>query len=534
MANPFSVYRTKPERLNLFRQIIDADSPLSPTSENRVLATIEHNLKLVEDLTTKETRQIRALAGKVTAEPWPLIPEAGEENIPVKIEKVSGFETASAKRKLDGSDDGIFVSETKRRKKSGFSVPTRITRSRARASFVPSSIPVSAQKSSKGSKSKSLKSILLNDDLMELWKVHSKRELLLEKSIDEDNLLSNCNILSLLRDQYLLRSVQKMGPYSQKLTAEFYTNLSGESSTRDSSHYHQVFIRHKWYDFGPEEINAYLGRSNIVDDIDDASDPDLNLLATTLTHNNIVKWPKGGFQSQKLTTVYSVLLRIAATNWLPGVNKSIVSDKMALLLYKVRNRIDVDLGSIIFSHIMSFTKKKEAKVHLPFPSLIFGVLTKQGFEPNDSEKVLENKGVYQFDPRLSHYFHYDDRAELLLTSAETVPSATTPPVSPAASDSTARAHAEPSSLIAHRQFADFVQSSLDQMHKSIAAQQESAAGLQKILLQHRREIARLEKLHADSDTADFDPDPADATEDSAEDSVASDDATSSSGTQSTY
>ncbi|XP_019157240.1 PREDICTED: uncharacterized protein LOC109153822 [Ipomoea nil] len=48
---------------------------------------------------------------------------------------------------------------------------------------------------------------------------------------------------------------------------------------------------------------------------------------------------------------------------------------------------------------------------------------------------------------------------------------------------------EPPTLIAHTQLADTVQSSLDQMHRSIATQQESIASLQKILLHYRSEIA---------------------------------------------
>lgn len=49
-----------------------------------------------------------------------------------------------------------------------------------------------------------------------------------------------------------------------------------------------------------------------------------NSLAGILTHNQIVEWPSTGLRSQNLTTVYSVLLRLATTNWLPSVNANIV------------------------------------------------------------------------------------------------------------------------------------------------------------------------------------------------------------------
>nr|GLL29803.1 uncharacterized protein LOC109181161 [Ipomoea trifida] len=107
---------------------------------------------------------------------------------------------------------------------------------------------------------------------------------------------------------------------------------------------------------------------------------------------------------------YSVLLRLAATNWLPSVNANLMYEKMAFLLFKIRNKLDVDLGSVIFSHIMSFTKrKKEAKVYLPYPSLIYGVLSAQGFTPYDHEPILENEHFYQFDLRLAQGHHHDDR-----------------------------------------------------------------------------------------------------------------------------
>lgn len=190
--------------------------------------------------------------------------------------------------------------------------------------------------------------------------------------------------------------------------------------------------------------------------------------------------PKGGVPSQQLTTVYYVLLRLASTNWLPSVNTHLVSKKMAVLLYKIRNMIDVDLSSIIFSHIMTFTKKKETKVHLPFPSLIFGILKGQGFEPYN----LENNGDYFFYPRLSHGKHYDDRFDL---NATPVPDGTvhaaSAPVSPIASRSypvrpaSSRIPVEPPVLISHRQLASSIKSSMSLIRGSIASQQDAAAGL---------------------------------------------------------
>ncbi|XP_019197524.1 PREDICTED: uncharacterized protein LOC109191347 [Ipomoea nil] len=97
-----------------------------------------------------------------------------------KIVSASVSEAAPENRKLDDLDEVIFVSETKHRKRGSFVVPSRMTRSHT--GFI-SHAPASASnpKSSKKSKSKSYRPILLSPDLMDDWKIHSKRELILEK-----------------------------------------------------------------------------------------------------------------------------------------------------------------------------------------------------------------------------------------------------------------------------------------------------------------------------------------------------------------
>ncbi|XP_019167660.1 PREDICTED: uncharacterized protein LOC109163356 [Ipomoea nil] len=148
----------------------------------------------------------------------------------------------------------------------------------------------------------------------------------------------------------------------------------------------------------------------------------------------------------------------------------------------------------------------------------------QGRELYDNEPVIENNGVHLFDPKLSQGKHHDDRATLTAASAPAaqVRAATAPP-SPTGSGSSqlpassSRIPAEPPALVSHRQLAESIQSSLTMIRNSIASQQDAAAGLEKNLLFHLREIARLEKLHAeilaaredpasDSDAVESDPD----------------------------
>nr|GMD48599.1 transcription repressor MYB5-like [Ipomoea batatas] len=81
-SNPFEIFTTSYARYHLFRQIIDANSPLSDESENRVLATLKFHQELMDDLSTKESRQLLALSCNVMAEPWPLPgPKASGEEL---------------------------------------------------------------------------------------------------------------------------------------------------------------------------------------------------------------------------------------------------------------------------------------------------------------------------------------------------------------------------------------------------------------------------------------------------------------------
>nr|GMD88400.1 uncharacterized protein LOC109166029 [Ipomoea batatas] len=101
------------------------------------------------------------------------------------------------------------------------------------------------------------------------------------------------------------------------VTREFYTNLTDATVDKDSPHYHNVYIRKH---------------------------------------------------------CFAILLRLATTNWLPTVIVDTVSKKMVVLLFKIRNNIQFDVGELIFHHIMGFCHGwgKEDKVLLPFSSLIYG------------------------------------------------------------------------------------------------------------------------------------------------------------------
>nr|GMD81152.1 uncharacterized protein LOC109153488 [Ipomoea batatas] len=101
---------------------------------------------------------------------------------------------------------------------------------------------------------------------------------------------------------------------------------------------------------------------------------------------------------------------MATTNWLPTITVHSVSKKMAVLLFKIRNNIPFNLGELIFDHIMAFRhgQGKEDKVLLPFSSLIYGILCKQGFRKHPQEEELSPTSLYSIDRRLFFKSHLDD------------------------------------------------------------------------------------------------------------------------------
>ncbi|XP_019173391.1 PREDICTED: uncharacterized protein LOC109168966 [Ipomoea nil] len=624
--NPFTIFTTNFELCALFKQIIDADVPLTRESEDRVLSSIIHHPNIIADLTAKETRQLRSLARNITVEPWPIppdnehsgfaspspakshkdhpsstqpigmsflpvsrklnvslnipeqfstslapkniyslpipgdpydpathglhsvfpsssslsdalpivpnlialsdfmpavsspfsirnvsqyvnvpsaslhcsafgIPVSCESNPPKSVtEPVPLVDTQASvpivsipfaassqkgkgkivfsgteKRKHESLDDVDMFSPKLQRKSS--LLPPRVKRSRAKT-FVTNMSPSTATAKSAPSSSqpllkKNYSPILLDSNLKADWEVHSKRDLIIEKFINEEDLLAKCNILPLLKDQLL---------------------FSMDTFTNGSSRFHKVFIRNRWYAFGLAEINAYLDRPSQVQSVD----LDLNLLIAVLTHNKRIAWPENGLKSQELTIVYSILLRLASANWLPAVRVHHFSEQLALLLYKIRNRLTFDLGEIIFSHILAYhVKKKEAKIHLPYPCLIYGLLLAQGFRPYNDEQVTKSDIAYVFDDRLTQFSHYDDRDSLYPSSVPTPPLSAPVLLVP---KEVSLSESESAPVTATTAIPKKSPTLL--LRSSIASQQATLSGFDKLLEEQLREIFRLETIHA--------------------------------------
>ncbi|XP_019190720.1 PREDICTED: uncharacterized protein LOC109185194 [Ipomoea nil] len=248
------------------------------------------------------------------------------------------------------------------------------------------------------------------------WSTMIRRDLIVQRSVDEHQLNSVCDILPLLSEVGLLKTVSSICPYSKLLTSryEFYCNLNEEIDNLTGTRPMQIFIRGKWYVFGLDMINEYYGLKGVHEE----EITDWDLVAKTLTGGQTDTWPTGEkdyLPSSQLTSKYVILHRPALHNWLLSAHFHMVGKQLAALLFWIGTNMSIDLGSWIYYHILTLIHPREKKVWLPFPNLIFGVLTSQGLEPMPSE-VISPTHLYTVNPRLLTGGHIRDITPVIAPS----------------------------------------------------------------------------------------------------------------------
>lgn len=73
--------------------------------------------------------------------------------------------------------------------------------------------------------------------------------------------------------------------------------------------------------------------------------------------------------------MYVAFYAIAIRNWLPNSQKDSITKRVVVLLKKVVEMVEFDLGQLIFYEITKFDSVYYEKFLLPFPSLIFKILS---------------------------------------------------------------------------------------------------------------------------------------------------------------
>ncbi|XP_019166901.1 PREDICTED: uncharacterized protein LOC109162674 [Ipomoea nil] len=199
------------------------------------------------------------------------------------------------------------------------------------------------------------------------WATMVRRELIVQISVDENQLNSVCDILPLLNEVGLLKTVTDICPYSKLLTYEFYCNLNDEIDVLTGPRPMQIFIRGRWYVFGPDMINEYYGLPAVQEE----AVTDWDLVARTLTGGQTKSWPTGDkdyLQSSHLTSRYVILHRLALHNWLPSAHFHTVGKLLAGFLFLIGTKMQLDLAKWIYYHILTLIHPREHKGLEPMPS----------------------------------------------------------------------------------------------------------------------------------------------------------------------
>ncbi|XP_019155777.1 PREDICTED: uncharacterized protein LOC109152534 [Ipomoea nil] len=111
----------------------------------------------------------------------------------------------------------------------------------------------------------------------------------------------------------LLKTVTAICPYSKLLTYEFYCNLNDDMDNVSGVRPMQIFIRGKWYVFGPDKINEYYGLQGVQEE----AITDWDAVAKTITGGQADGLPtsdKDTLPSSQLTSKYVILHRLALHN----------------------------------------------------------------------------------------------------------------------------------------------------------------------------------------------------------------------------
>ncbi|XP_050877721.1 uncharacterized protein LOC127081512 [Lathyrus oleraceus] len=222
------------------------------------------------------------------------------------------------------------------------------------------------------------------------WKYVYQKRLALERELAQ-NVLECKEIMDLIQEARLMKTVTQFSKCYAMLVKEFIVNVSEECADGKSKEFRKVYVRGKCVNFSPSVINMYLGRPDIAQPELEVTD---NKIYQVITTNQVRKWPlKGKLVASKLSVKYAMLHKIGAANWVPTNHKSTVAVMLGKFIYAVGTKANFDYGSYIFDKTLKHAGSFSVKGPIAFPSLICGIVLNQFpniLTENDSVKRRDN------------------------------------------------------------------------------------------------------------------------------------------------
>ncbi|XP_010531594.1 PREDICTED: uncharacterized protein LOC104807865 [Tarenaya hassleriana] len=197
-------------------------------------------------------------------------------------------------------------------------------------------------------------------------------------------------IWNLFEERQLTGTMTYACAFSKLLVREFYANLTQRTDIPGDFMHHKTFVRGRFIEFSPTVINRLLGTpdnaSQGLDDLPEGTsleDLEVALTGEYLTERN------GKIPIICLKFESRVMHLIGKTNWLPTRRSDVIQDELALLIFKLLRKEDVNFGSIIYSHILSRAEDMRMRYLLPHPCLIQSIIVRQSPEILADSEITE-------------------------------------------------------------------------------------------------------------------------------------------------
>ncbi|XP_045798482.1 uncharacterized protein LOC123892674 [Trifolium pratense] len=345
--------------------------PADVTTQNKgesasVPDTSEANVIDVESLQFKSThragisRRRRSNTGKDIATPSEATKtKIGPKKQWSKVTMPSGSKKKTVKRKTISSSDSDYE-EDQDAEASPATSPQKSAKRKRMAPNVPS-VPID---------NVSFHCV----DNVDRWKFVVKRRMAIERNLTEEFLKCQ-DIVNLIEEAGLMKTVSELGKCYDKLTREFLVNIPADCDDPLSPEYLKVYVRGKCVDFSPAIINQHLGRCDVPAPELEIS---MNEVCKTITGDKVRIWPRAGkLSAAKLTTKYALLNKIGAANWVPTTHSNSVATGLAKFIYAVGTSTVFDYGTHIFNATILHGSSTAVKMPIAFPTLICGIILSQ-------------------------------------------------------------------------------------------------------------------------------------------------------------
>ncbi|XP_058756892.1 uncharacterized protein LOC131630117 [Vicia villosa] len=184
-------------------------------------------------------------------------------------------------------------------------------------------------------------------------------------------------VLELIQEAGLLKTVCNLPKCYEKLVKEFVVNLSEECDNNRSAYYRKLFVRGKCVSFSPSVINKFLGR---IDEVQTELEVTDNQVCQVITAKQVKSWP----MKEKLIA---------------------------------RTKAKFDYGAYIFDQTMKHAGSFSIKGPTAFPSLLSGIILDQ--YPNilnEHDVVCKRESLLAFHYKLFKGKHVPD---IFMTSTKT-------------------------------------------------------------------------------------------------------------------